>query len=380
MPVDPANPMAEVDPAVDPVAEPMPMPMPEPAPQPQPQAVVVGHGILEKDVLYAFKEVDTGAGFKAPQFYLGEFYVTAVTPDSITLAPLTPLAPEQIQEVNAGNSTWMLYETCPIDTYEIFAGLSAEEIGQFIQQADTGLGPNEYAALINTFVQDGQPAPDNTPPENLWAEVKFKKTHKEEVDAPGAPPEMPPDPNEYPDVAPFDSAGLAVTRRLRRQEGDITEFEPGDVAVVPMEKADELVNLGVADKVRNIYRRNLVEFASRLRTIHRRKLELDQLTARVNREIATLTAANTKAEEQITLQTEYKRLLDEDLAKVTFERDSISRYGSSLFRELTETNNSIRNLYAANHALNLELKKLTADLTEEIDRRTREATAAASRP
>lgn len=368
---DPAAPMPEVDPAAPPMPMPMPMPMPEPPPP-----VVVGHGILEKDILYAFKEVDTGAGFKAPQFYLGEFYVTAVTPDSITVAPLITLAPEQAQEVTAGNSTWMLFETCPIDTYEIFAGLSAQEIGQFIQQQETGLGPEEYAALINTFIQDGQPAPDNTPPDNLWAEVKFKKTHKEDVDAPGAPAAMPPDPNEYPDVVPFDSGGLAMTRRLRRQEGDLTEFEPGDLAVMPMDKADELVAAGVVDKVRNIYRRKLIEFSSRLRTIHRRKGELAQLTVNINREIATLAAANTKAEEQITLETEHKRLLDEDLAKVTFERDGVARYGSSLFGELTQTNANIRNLYAANHALSLELKKLTADLTEEADRRTREATAA----
>jgi hypothetical protein len=371
MPVDPAAPMPEVDPAAPPM--PMPMPMPEPPPPP----VSAGHGILEKDILYAFKEVDTGAGFKAPQFYLGEFYVTAVTPDSITVAPLFTLAPEQAQEVAAGNATWMLFETCPIDTYEIFAGLSAQDIGQYIQQAETGLAPEEYAALINTFVQDGQPAPDNTPPENLWSEVKFKKTHKEDVDAPGAPAGMPPDPNEYPDVAPFDSGGLAITRRLRRQEGDIVEFEPGDLAVMPMEKADELVAAGVVDKVRNIYRRKLIEFSSRLRAIHRRKLELAQLTASINREIATLDAATKKAEEQITLETEHKRLLDEDLAKVTFERDGVARYGSSLFGELTQTNNSIRQLYAANHSLNVELKKLTADLTEEADRRTREATASA---
>jgi hypothetical protein len=372
MPVDPANPMPEVDPA----AQPMPMPMPEPPPPP----VVVGHGILEKDILYAFKEVDTGAGFKAPQFYIGEFYVTAVTPDSITMAPLIPLAPDQQQEMNAGNTTWMLFETCPIDTYEIFAGLSAQDIGQFIQQAETGLNPEEYSALINTFVQDGQLAPENTPPDNLWVEVKFIKTHKEEVDTPGAPAAMPPDPNEYPDVVPFDSSGLAVTRRLRRQEGDISEFEPGDTAVIPQEKANELVAAGVAEKVRNIYRRRLIEFSTRLRTIHRRKMELASLTVSINREIATLQAANTKAEEQIALETEHKRLLDEDLAKVTFERDGVVRYGSSLFRQLTQMNNDIRQLYAANHALNLDLKKLTADLTEEADRRTRAATAAVVRP
>lgn len=374
MPVDPAAPMPEVDP----LAQPMPMPMPPPMPEPPPPPVVVGHGILEKDILYAFEEVEVqGANgpFKTPQFYLGEFYVTAVTPDSITVAPLITLAPDQAQRVTNGNGTWMLFETCPIDTYEIFAGLDAAAIGNFIQQAETGLSPEDYSALINSFIQDGQLAADNTSPDNLWAEVKFKKTHKEDVDAPGAPAAMPPDPNELPDVIPFDSGGLAIPRRLRRLEGDLQEFEAGDLAVVPMEKADELVAAGVADKVRNIYRRRIIDFAARLRSIHRRKQELALLTDSVNREIATLTAANAKAEEQEKLEIEHKRLLDEDLAKITFERDGVRSYGSRLFAELTQTNESIRSLYAANHALNVELKKLTADLTEEADRRTRAATA-----
>lgn len=369
MPMDPAapaDPNAPMDPnAVPPdpnAAQPMPMPMPV-----EPAAPVGGHNIVDKMVLYAFKEIDNPAGFKQPQFYIGEFWVTAVTPTTISIAPTMALAPEQLAEVNGGNASWMLFETCPIDTYEIFAGLDANAISQLIPQQETGLGPAEYTTLINSIVQDGQPAPENTSPDNLWVEVKFTKTHKEDVDAATA--------NDTPDLMPFDNSGLAQPNRLRRQETDLTEFEPGDTAVLPQEKADELVTAGVAEKIRNVYRRQIIEFSARLRSINRRKQDIDLLMVEIRRDIATLDATNAKATEQIALETEHKRLLDEDLSKVTFERDGVARYGSSLFGQLAKTNNEVKQLYASNHTLNVELRQLTAKLNEEADKRTREATA-----
>ncbi|WP_254507401.1 hypothetical protein [Anatilimnocola floriformis] len=360
MPADPAAPMP-----ADPAAQPMPMPMPMPEP---PAAPVSGHNIVEKMVVYAFQEAeDAQRGFKVPNFYLGEFLVTAVTPTTVSLAPTLQLSPEQLSQVNNGQQTWMLFETCPIDTYEIFAGLNAAAMSQLIPQADTGLDQQAYADLINTYVMDGQTAPENTPPDNLWVEVEFTKVHKEEVDANMA--------NDAPDQIPFDNTGLAQPGRLRRRESDISEFKPGDIAVLPKEKADELVAADVAKIIKNVYRRSLIEFSARLRTIQRRRLEIDLLTVEIRRDIATLDATTAKANEQIELETEHKRMLDEDLAKVTYERDSVAKYGSALFAELTKTNNDIRNFYASNRALNLELRQLTAKLTEEADKRTREATA-----
>jgi hypothetical protein len=362
MPADPAQP-------VDPAAQPMPMPMPEPA------APAGGHNIAAKTVVYVFEEFDARElGFKVPQFYLGEFWVTATSDTTVTLAPTMPLAPDQMARVTQpGQATWMLFETCPIDTHEIYAGLDAATIGTFIPAAETGLAADAYAALINTIVQDGQRAPENTPPENLWTEVEFLKAHKEEVDAAG-------DPNNAADASPFDSTGLAQPIRLRRQETDLAEFETGDVAIIPTERADELVAQGIVKKGQPIYRRKLIEFSARLRTIYRRKFELDLFTKEINRDIATLQAANQKAEEQITLENEHKRQLTEDIAKVTFERDGVNTYKGELESKIAQTNNEIRALYASTRALNIELRKLTADATEEADRRTREATAAATRP
>ncbi len=367
MPVPVVDPAAPVDPAA--AAQPPPVVAPMPvAVDPLAPAAAGAHNISEKLILYAFQEVDSGQGYKSPQFYLGEFYVTAVTQGSVTLAPTLQLSPEQQQVVNAGNATWMLFETCPIDTHEIFAGLDAAAIGQFIPIADTGLSQEDYAALINTYVQDGQRAADNTPPDNLWAEVKFKKTHKEEVDLAT--------PNDAADLIPFDNTGLAQPKRLQRKETDITEFEPGDTAVLPKEKADELVAAGIAEMIQPIYRRKIIDYAARFRSIHRRTLEINLNKAEITRDIATLKAGIAKAEEQITLETEHKRQLDGDLSKVTFERDGVARYGSSLFGKLTQVNADIRNLYSSNRALNIELQQLTAKATEEADRRTREATAA----
>lgn len=347
----------------------MPMPMPV-APEPAPAAAGGGHSIEDKTVLYAFREVDSGKGYLTPQFYLGEFVVTQVQPDSVTLAPLTPLSPDQAQQVTAGNATWTLYETCPIDTHEIFAGLTAEEIQSFIPAAETGLPPDEYAKLINAYVQDGQRAPDGTDPDSLWAEVKFKKTHKEEVDAAVVPE------NNLAGAELFDKDGKALPIRLHRKEADITEFESGDTAIIPNERALELVAQDVAEIVQPIYRRRLINYAARFTSIYRRKLEIDSNMQTLTRNIATLTKTKTEAEKQITLETELKRQLDEDLSKVIFERDGVVGYGRSLFSKLTETNNEIRNLYASNKTLNQELQQLTARATAEANRRTEAAVKA----
>lgn len=369
MPMDPVAPM-------DPNAQPMPMdpnaqPMAQPAPAAPAAAPGGGHSLSKKIVVYAFKDVDSGMGFLVPQFFLGEFVVTDAGPDTVTLAPTMKLSPEQEAQINQAQSTWSLYETAPIDTYELFAGLDAAAVSQFFPQAETGLSNEAYAAFINTIVMDGQRAPENTPPENLWAEVKFTKAHKEEVDAAPLPA------NELPGVELFDKDGKAQASRLHRKESDLSEFKPGDTAVMPKERADELVAQGIAEVTQTIFRRNLVDFAARLLTINRRVREIDGNMRQVMRDIDTLKAANAKAEEQIALETEYKRQLDEDLAKVTFERDGLVSYGTSLHGELTATNGQIRQLYASNKALNEELRLLTANASDEADRRTREATAAA---
>jgi hypothetical protein len=374
MPVDPNAPM---DPNAQPM-DPNAQPMPQPAPVAQ-AAAGVAHNLVEKLVVYAFKDASivdeaTGAAIVAPGFFLGEFMVTKTDATSVTLAPMMKLAPDQEQRIN-GNAanepgSWTLYEVSPIDTYEIFAGLDANAIKKFIPQAETGLPNDAYEALINTFVLDGQRAPDNTAPENLWAEVKFLKTHKEEVDAPPLPA------NNLPGVEPFDKDGKAQASRLHRQEGDISEFSPGDLAIMPNERAEELVAQGIVEKIQPIYRRRIIDFATRLTSINYRKLEIDSNVRQVNRDIETLKAANVEADKQIALETDLKSKLEADLAKVKHERDGIAGYGSSLYGQLTATNDQIRQLYASNKALNEELRVLTAKATEDADRRTREATAA----
>src|SRR4029453_16209285 len=92
---------------------------------------------------------------------------------------------------------------------EWFAGVTEKEIQDLIPAQRTGLSPENYKKLIESYVRDGQEATDNDPPENVWYEVKFTAKHEVIFDAASA---------TSLDGEPFNFDGQAVYDRLRRAE------------------------------------------------------------------------------------------------------------------------------------------------------------------
>jgi hypothetical protein len=224
-----------------------------------------------------------------------------------------------------------------------------------------------YDAFINEYLRDGQPAEPNDPPENVWLEVKFLKSHEVPVDAVTELNTV--------DAPPFDNEGQAQLSRLRR--GEPVKFKPGDVGVFDRATADQLVADGIAGEPKPIYRRRLNDYEFAFNAIHRRMVALDQRVKDLNRDIATIKDAEARSQSQITAQTEAVTKLNADIAKVTYERDELAKYTTALEARVNEVKNALSKLYAQNRALSRELAAITARLTEEADRRTREATAMA---
>ena len=357
--------LAMVGPAADPAGVP---PLDPTAPAPAaPQGTPQKHNIEAKTVLHAFKEYPNAEGVKTPRFYLGQFNVISATETAITVAPALPLTNEQLAQASRGDSTWVLYETAPVDAHSPFVGLDRAALTAIFPQAELGLDAARYDAFINEYLRDGQPAEPNDPPENVWLEVKFLKSHEVPVDAVTELNTV--------DAPPFDNEGQAQLSRLRR--GEPVKFKPGDVGVFDRATADQLVADGIAGEPKPIYRRRLNDYEFAFNAIHRRMVALDQRVKDLNRDIATIKDAEARSQSQITAQTEAVTKLNADIAKVTYERDELAKYTTALEARVNEVKNALSKLYAQNRALSRELAAITARLTEEADRRTREATAMA---
>ena len=330
------------------------------------------HNLQPKAVLFAFGEVANAEGMLLPSVYLGEYQVTAAAETSITVAPLLQ-SQDQARMASTPNATWTMYEVCPIDGHQWFAGLDEAALKALIPQALPGLPPippADYQKVIDQYVNDGKDTDETAPEENLWIEVEFLKAHQVTVDAAS---------QNTLDANPFDPNGLAVLDRVRRagpgENPGTVDFEPGDTAVFDKETADQMIADGTAKLVRRIYRRKLNDYELRLHAINARLIELAAHQRSIALDKAASEAATAKALEQEKALQEDRTKLDDDLVKVKFERDELNKYSETLAARLAAVQGELSQLYRSNKALSRELAETSARLTEEIERRTRAATA-----
>lgn len=83
---------------------------------------------------------------RGPQ-YLGEFRVTKVDGQVATLEPVLPLDDFERQRLSGSRVPWVMHEVMPNDRYEIFAGLSEEELKKQIPPQS-----------VNEYLRHGKPA------------------------------------------------------------------------------------------------------------------------------------------------------------------------------------------------------------------------------
>jgi hypothetical protein len=329
-------------------------------------------GIKAQEVLYAFMELPSQSDpqMVLPVYYVGQFEVTAVAGQTLTLRrtlPAQPLVPFELQ------GTWMLCETLPIDLHESFdfppeqrenALKSLFPIANF-----QGMGVTEesYNRMLEGYRRDGQVAQDTDPPENVWIRVEFLQDHSIVVDAETAVPPIKSD--------IFDQRGYALVARLQR--GGPVEFKKGDTAIFDSETANSLLGgiAKLAEGQPRIFRRKLNNYDNAFAALNRRFRETADAELTVTRHMAEIQSALARTNEQITLLEGDKTMLAADLGKVEHERDELAKYQSTLQSKLAETRAELSRLYNSNLQLHRELKELSDRLTEEIEGRVRQATA-----
>lgn len=172
-------------------------------PEPAPAAPTQAHNMVVDSTVYVFLEgPPTATGAKYPIEYIGEFHVTAVTDDSVTLRPtLPPYKP------SAGGGTWAIYEEIPVDRQNYVDDLrDPDVIGQLFSSA--GINLDETVA----------------PEEN-------KRLLQMSLIFPANKVGMAPDSQEYKDFIDrfrFDGMALNEINNIRKKEGS-PDFDPPSV-------------------------------------------------------------------------------------------------------------------------------------------------------
>jgi len=339
------------------------------------------NNIQQKTILHLFREASKGEGNPVvPAAYIGEFRVTQATDVAVQLEPTMPLSAEQQASATAPGSTWAMYEVCPVDGHEWITGdekQRTEPLGDAAGIERPQMSQAAFQKMLQPFLRDGQPAQDSDPPENVWYEVKFTKEYEVSVDAPVV--------NSL-DADPFNTEGQAVLERLRRHGGPPGEegkvkFGPGEgqitTAVLDQQTAQKLIDDGYCTLERKIYRRSLTDFERKFHAINERVVELNDRIRQLTLDKKAMEEATAKAEQQRALVEELKGKVNDDLTKAKYELTELTKYEEALKGQLTAVQNELSQLYLANKAIAQELAKLTVELTEQIDRRSREATASA---
>jgi hypothetical protein len=348
-----------------------------PASQPQGQASEPS-GIAERMLLYVFAEKESKDGWKVPGYYLGEYAVTEATDTEVTVTSLLPLDPDQIQRIQQGGATWALYEVMPVDSHEAFAemdaterrlvGMSKDALAEYFPNV-FNWPPEQYDKFLDAFARFNRDVTDEDSPDDTWVLIKFLRKHSIPVDS-DTPQSLLEGEARY-----FDSSGRALEARLRRGDDGNVTFEVGDSGFFDLDTANALIDDGVCEKVRPVYRRQLHDYARFFRETYYRHRELDESILRQRRDTEILVGLkNNVAAQAAAKQAEMDKLAS-DLVGFRTELNEITGYTQALTAKWEESRGRLSELYRRNLELSAELTQIQMQLADEINRRTAPAAA-----
>jgi hypothetical protein len=93
-------------------------------------------GLKKDTVVFVFEEgpaqLPAADGTPQGKQFLGEFRVNEPAAGQVTLAPVQPLDQFEQRRLSASRGPWVIYETMPPDRYELFAGMTEDQLRQRI--------------------------------------------------------------------------------------------------------------------------------------------------------------------------------------------------------------------------------------------------------
>ena len=289
------------------------------------------HGIEPKTILYVFDAADAKDGGQL----LGEFEATAVAGQQVTLTPVLPLRPSQLQRLNAKrNGALLLYDVMPADSHEAFADLD--------EAARTAVFPSSMpAAVKQEYVKDqNPPAADEKQTDRIWRRVKALKD--------------------------FD---VTVGQGKDKETQHVTQ---GTELLLDPKSAQERIAAGDVEPVAEndkVYMRPLRDYARLYRDLNRQIDGLLRMTADVNDQLATVALAEQKTEKDIAYRKDEIAALHKDLDHYRGELDLMRKHVAALEQRIADVDHARRQMFAANEQLESQLSMLVHQAADEINRR-----------
>ena len=320
-------------------------------------------------VVYGFAEGQF-QDVSTPMMYLGEFNVTSVVGNSVTLTPTFPLEKVQQNAIVGGRSTlWSLYEMLPLDGHSPFiAEGSTPDNDNFLGRVDEELIRTLLPAVTNStnaqlvdernstiasYLRDGQ---RGTPeePEAKWIRVTLDKKYTIDVDSP--------DKRGALEGGFFDNNGRSVDSRLQRSDGGSIEFAAGEELIVTEDAATQMKNEGVIASVDGdaYYVRPLNDYRFVLRRIRLEITELETRIAELEYEEKVLQSAVASTVAMIEKRQIEKVKLEADLNQYKVEGAAIKEYHAQVQDSLRKMNESAASLYRSNQELLRQIQELSA--------------------
>ncbi len=299
-------------------------------------------GIDKSTVLFVFDQGDAKAGNQ----FLGQFEVTGVNGQEIQLTPWLKMRPSELQRVaSRRNSPLVLYEIMPHDDQELYAEMDdAKRVAAF---------PNNVpAAARQEFVKDGKPpVAGETQTDRIWQRVKAIRNFE-----------------------------------VTRGQGNAKETQmisEGAELLLDPKSAQERIAAGDVEPVKDengknevVYVRPLREYAQLYRDLNLQIESIVRTTDEINRQRATVDAAQKKVDADLVLRAAEKVTLEGDLKQYKAEQDLITRHVTVLAKKVAEVKDEVARLINNNRQLENELSTIYHAAADKINR---ESAVAASK-
>ncbi len=294
------------------------------------------HGIEPKNVFFVFDDADVKDGGQ----FLGQFEVTAVNGQQVTLTPVFPVRPLELQQLTKKAGTpLVLYEIMPADSHEAFTELDDATRAALLSGLPADV-QQEYAK------DEKVPAADEPQTDRIWRRVKALKD--------------------------FD---VAIGQGANQETQHITA---GAELVFDPKSAQERIAAGDVEPVAEndkVYVRPLRDYAQLYRDLDLQLEALNRNIAEVNGQIATVQEADRKAKQDIDYRQSEIANLNQDLTHFKDETAMMSKHVAALEARIADLDGERRQLFAKNRELEQELSSLVHQAADEINRRTAAAQA-----
>ncbi len=335
-------------------------------------ANVTPDNLTPEMIVYVFGEGVDQNNRVVPLFYLGEFFVAESQGGTAKLRPTINLTASQTQALQSAQfPRWSIYELMPLDDHRAFAEPNSERTEdeifgrmdpavissllnipvELLEKATSEMTPEEAinAAILRSYVLDGQRAPDGTPPEAIWSRIKFLQEHSITVDSTENRNAL--------EGGYFDLSGRTVDARLKRATGEddpsksTVEFRRDDEVVFPSETADDLIGEGKAQLLAEIYVRPLNDYAYLFKQTQLRINRAIQEIELTQREITRTQETEKKGQDQIVAKQAERQKLNADLTQLEKELAVVRSELQGLDGQVGEMKSELSNLFQRSQEL-----------------------------